>query len=787
MHDARRASSILLLCFALSACGGAGRHEADLQARAAELARRFIIVDTHIDVPDRLVKKQDEDLSVRTPDGDFDHPRAAAGGLDAPFMSIYVPASYQKTGGAKAYADGLIDLVESFSRKWPDKFALATSPADVRRNAEAGLISLPMGMENGAPVEDDLANLKHFFDRGIRYITLTHGEDNQICDSSYNKGERRWRGLSPFGRQVVEEMNRLGIMVDVSHISDEAVRQVMEMTRAPAIASHSSCRHFTPGWERNMSDELIQALAAKGGVIMINFGSSFLTHEARVSYDAHSTAAKAFREKQGIDSEDPKAKEFSEAWWKEHRKVYATVDDVVAHIDHVVELAGIDHVGIGSDFDGVGDSLPVGLKDVSAYPSLIAALLKRGYSERDIEKICGGNLLRVWTEVERAAGPMDTRSWYEPAEPVRIAGPVHYVGTQGLGAYLIATPQGHILIDGAMPGSGPLIEASIRKLGYEPKDIRLLLITHAHMDHVGTLAHFKKLSGAKLAVMEPEAGLLKSGGKTDYLYADDDTFHFEPVAADRMLKDNDTVELGGVTLTARHTPGHTRGCTTWVTTIEDGGRSYRVAFMGSTSVNPGTRLVNEPSYPGIADDYRRSLAMLASLEPDIFLAPHPGFFDFEAKRGRAAAEGARAFVDPEGYRQRVAEQTANLESTLAKEGKAALPAEVHDVTWQWVSFTTPVEQVTVDALERYTLRFSGDGTVAVRADCNRGKGTFTVKPDKHVALGPLALTRMACPPGSLSDRFVRELGRVSTWFVKDGELYLELPVDSGTFRFRRGI
>jgi membrane dipeptidase len=374
-------------------------------ARGDDLARRFILVDTHIDLPMRLLEK-DEDISVRTPKGDFDLPRARQGGLDAPFMSIYIPSEYQKKGGAKAYADRLIDRVEELPRRWPDAFAIARTPDEVRRHAQAGLISLPMGMENGAAIEDDLANLRHFFDRGVRYITLTHAEDNQICDSSYNEGERRWSGLSPFGRQVVQEMNRLGMMVDVSHISDDAFQQVMELTRAPVIASHSSCRRFTPGFERNMSDEMIRAVGANGGVVMINFGSAFLTEAANKASRARWDAVKAFRKANGIAEDaddDPRVKAFSEQYRKDHPPVFATLDDVVAHIDHAVRLAGIDHVGLGSDFDGVGDSLPEGLKDVSGYPNLIDALLAKGYTETDIEKICGGNLLRVWNDVEAAA------------------------------------------------------------------------------------------------------------------------------------------------------------------------------------------------------------------------------------------------------------------------------------------------------------------------------------------------------------------------------------------------
>jgi len=367
--------------------------EASLEQKAQELAQKILIVDTHIDVPYRLEEKW-EDISERTESGDFDYPRAKAGGLNVPFMSIYIPVEHQKTGDAKQVADGLIEMVEKLEVDWPDKFAIATSVDDVKNQFSEGKISLAMGMENGAPIGDDLENLQHFYTRGIRYITLAHSKWNQISDSSYDP-ERRWNGLSEFGREVVVAMNGLGVMVDVSHITDEAFFQVMEISQAPVIASHSSCRHFTPDWERNMSDEMIQQLAKNGGVIQINFGSSFLKGDYQKAMDE----LEAYAEENGIDLDSEDGKRL-----RQERGInYADVTDVVAHIDHVVQMIGIDHVGLGSDFDGVGDSLPTGLKDVSYYPNLIHALLEKGYSEEDIEKICSGNLLRVWSEVERVA------------------------------------------------------------------------------------------------------------------------------------------------------------------------------------------------------------------------------------------------------------------------------------------------------------------------------------------------------------------------------------------------
>jgi len=381
-----------------------GETSVDLQAKAEQLAQDTLIIDTHVDVPYRLEEEM-EDISQRTEKGDFDFPRAQAGGLNAPFMSIYVPASYQKSGGAKEFADTLIDMVEGFTTQWPDKFAIATTPDDLAVHKAAGKISLPLGIENGAPVEDDLANLAHFHQRGIRYITLTHSENNQICDSSYAK-ERQWNGLSPFGKEVVAEMNRLGIMVDISHVSDDAFYQVLEVTRAPVIASHSSARHFTPGFERNMDDAMIQKLAENGGVIQINFGSSFLLGAAQQQGTDFWAAVGAYAEENGFERGSPELEEFQKQYWEGREKIFADVTDVADHIDHVVQLVGIDHVGLGSDFDGVGDSLPTGLKDVSQYPNLIRVLLERGYSDEDVTKILSGNLIRVWRAVEAVAAEL---------------------------------------------------------------------------------------------------------------------------------------------------------------------------------------------------------------------------------------------------------------------------------------------------------------------------------------------------------------------------------------------
>ena len=344
-------------------------------------------------------------IPVQTDEGDFDYVRAKKGGLDAPFMSIYIPASYQTTGGAKEFADSLIDMVSGIAKAHPDKFAVVKTPKEVEANFKKGLISLPMGMENGAPIGDDIKNVAYFRQRGISYVTLTHSKDNLICDSSYDT-THTWNGLSPFGREVVREMNRTGIMVDISHVSDSTFWQVMEISSAPCIASHSSVRHFTPGFERNMNDDMIKRLAQNGGVIQINFGSSFLDSKIQAYEDEMRAKLSALLQEKGLSFRDEAAKPVIEQFRKDNPSLYSDVEMVANHIDRVVQLAGIDHVGIGSDFDGVGDSLPTGLKDVSQYPNLIYTLLVRGYTEEDISKICYKNVFRVWNKVQDVAKAM---------------------------------------------------------------------------------------------------------------------------------------------------------------------------------------------------------------------------------------------------------------------------------------------------------------------------------------------------------------------------------------------
>lgn len=376
--------------------------------KAVALAHRFILLDGHIDLPwrlgDKTLRKEGKhlDLIVSSSEGDFDYVRAKQGGLSAAFMAIYIAASFQEDlSEAKREADSLIDLIDEIIKAHPDKFGKGDNPGTIEANFQKGLISLPMGLENGAPLAT-LDDVKYFFDRGIRYVTLTHAKDNHICDSSYDTAQT-WNGLSPYGKEIIREMNATGMIIDISHVSDKAFYQAIERSSAPVIASHSSCRKFTPGWERNMDDDMIGMLAKHDGIIQINFGSDFLDEKIAKNRVAYKEELDRTLSESKIDPGDPEALVIAGTLKKNYTHLYSDVEKVADHIDHVRKLAGIEFVGIGSDFDGVGDSLPTGLKDVSDYPNLIHELLKRGYSEKDIELICYKNFWRVWYKVLETA------------------------------------------------------------------------------------------------------------------------------------------------------------------------------------------------------------------------------------------------------------------------------------------------------------------------------------------------------------------------------------------------
>lgn len=377
----------------------------DAPEAARQLAQDAIIVDTHIDAPGLLLSRW-ADLGVDAPDREFDYPRARAGGLDVGFMAIYTSHGRDEAGTARQHAHNQIDAVEALAGRHPDKFAILTSPGDVDTLREGGRVLLAMGMENAGPLGDDVSQVEAFFNRGVRYIGLTHSGNNRIGDSSYTL-ERKWNGLSPFGREVVAEMNRLGMIVDVSHVSDETARDVIEVSSAPVIASHSGFRHFTPGFERNLDDDLAKAIADTGGVIQIPFGTMFLDGQAAADIQAYFIAADEFERRNaelraaGEPTEDRAA--FERDWAQAHPVPEITIKPVLDQIDHGVKLVGIDHIGLGSDFDGVGGDLPENLRTVADFPHLVDGLQQRGYSDEDIRKILGGNMLRAWTAIEAAA------------------------------------------------------------------------------------------------------------------------------------------------------------------------------------------------------------------------------------------------------------------------------------------------------------------------------------------------------------------------------------------------
>lgn len=379
---------------------------AQAQDAATRLAQDAIIVDTHIDAPGILMDKW-ADLGVEAKDREFDHPKSRAGGLDVAFMSIYTSPKQDADGSAWQVANQMIDGVEALVQRHPGKFAILASPKDAARLIEGGRVLLPMGMENGAPLGDQLANVQFFFDRGVRYITLAHSANNRLADSSYAL-EKKWNGLSPFGREVVREMNRVGMIVDVSHLGDASAMEAIQLSRVPVIASHSALRHFTPDFERNISDDIAKAVAAKGGVIQIPFGTAFIDPASAADTQAHFRAINDFdRNNAALKAQGQPPKDraaFDTAWDAAHPPRASTLVQVLDQIDYGVKLLGIDHVGIGSDFDGVDGDLPPELKTVADFPHLVAGLQARGYKDADIRKLLGGNLLRAWGAIEDGAG-----------------------------------------------------------------------------------------------------------------------------------------------------------------------------------------------------------------------------------------------------------------------------------------------------------------------------------------------------------------------------------------------
>lgn len=393
--------SVLLFSIFINAQNESNHLDSALMIKAVELSKNILIIDTHIDLPDWLY---DEwfDVSIKSDYGEFDFERANIGGLNVAFMSIYTSPKLEAEGKSKFKADSLIKIVERIEQLYPEKFKIVRNISEIEKYKDSNKILLALGMENGSPIEGNLDNLHTYFNKGIRYITLAHYKSNHICDSA-NDPERKWNGLSPFGEEVVKEMNRLGIMIDVSHISDSTFYDVMKLSKAPVIASHSCCRFFTPGFERNISDEMIIELAKNGGVVQIAFAGFFLREDINKKYLQGEEEIKEHLKNFNITPGTDSAWQYESQYWKENPVGRATVEDVANHIDHIVKLVGVDYAGIGSDFNGVGDHLPIGLEDASKYPNLIYELLKRGYSEKEIRKIFGENLIRVWKQVEEVA------------------------------------------------------------------------------------------------------------------------------------------------------------------------------------------------------------------------------------------------------------------------------------------------------------------------------------------------------------------------------------------------
>jgi membrane dipeptidase len=372
----------------------------------ARVHKSAILIDTHNDVTSATVAGMD----IGKPNADTmtDIPRMKIGGMGAQFFAVYVAASYVEGNHAANRTLQMIDTVRhDIIARYPDTFVYATTAADIRRAHQQGKIAALLGIEGGHAIEDSVRLLRDYFDLGVRYMTLTHSNSNHWADSSGDTNKPN-NGLSPLGREIVAEMNRLGMIVDISHVSDKTFWDALEVSKAPIFASHSSCRAISPA-PRNMTDEMIAALGKKGGVIQINFSCDFLNPEVFRANEANRAAMVKMRNELAKKYEnDPQGlqkamREARAATGQTQQR--ATLADVVKHINHAVAIAGVDAVGLGSDFDGIGCA-PEGLDSVDKWPSLTRALLEEGYSAEEIRKIYGENTLRLMSEVERVARSM---------------------------------------------------------------------------------------------------------------------------------------------------------------------------------------------------------------------------------------------------------------------------------------------------------------------------------------------------------------------------------------------
>jgi membrane dipeptidase len=371
-------------------------------ARAKKLHFSSIIIDTHDDTTQRLLDSK-FDIGARNETGSIDIPRMKAGNLGGIFFSIWIPSKITGPEAVKRALDQ-IDAVREAVRRHPRDLALATTAAEIRAARREGKIAVLMGVEGGHMIANDLSVLRTFAAMGVRYMTLTHSGNDEWADSSTDKPEHN--GLTDFGKEVVREMNRLGMIVDISHVSDKTFYDALAVSRAPMIASHSSCRAICDA-PRNMTDQMIKDLAAKGGVIQINYHVGFLSQEFRNAERSDPAVNEAITRQVRTKCGDDEACQLLEgdrltreyvAQGKLPRVDWAKI---IEHIDHAVKLVGAEHVGLGSDFDGA--NMPFGMEDASDLPKITQELLKRGYSERDVQEILGENTLRVMTEVERVS------------------------------------------------------------------------------------------------------------------------------------------------------------------------------------------------------------------------------------------------------------------------------------------------------------------------------------------------------------------------------------------------
>ena len=411
----KRISTLLLLSFSTVSVFGAPPAE-DVKARAARLLRSAIVVDTHEDVPEQLAKEW-VDIGVRQKTGHVDIPRWREGGVTAPFLAAYVSSSYVGPGKAAGKALESIDLIHRLVESHPKDLVLADSPAGIRAAKKAGKIAVLIGIEGGHAIEDSLAALSAFRRLGARYMTLTHTNTNDWADSSgsfwsFSFDPKEYAvhdGLTDFGRQVVLEMNRLGMLVDVSHVSDKTIADVLEVSRAPVFASHSSCRALAD-MPRNLTDGQIQAIAAKGGVVMINFSSTFVDQKVLDAFKARKAAlAPRAAELAERYRDDPKKRDaeisalLENAPWPR-----ASWTAVVDHVERVIRIAGPQAVGLGTDYDGINDP-PEGLEDVSKLPAVAEELLRRGHSEDVVRGVLGENFLAFWERAEAARKAVPAR------------------------------------------------------------------------------------------------------------------------------------------------------------------------------------------------------------------------------------------------------------------------------------------------------------------------------------------------------------------------------------------